>query len=173
MAEKYIVRLGYELKEVEVEDGPDGLRVYINGHWHNARLEQVGQPALYALLIDDHPHELFAVQRAEGYDIVIGWDRYSVAVGTRDRRIAQAPPSDQTLEEHPAGGWVVLSPMTGVVTKVYAKAGDEVAEGDVLMVLEAMKMNNELRAQRAGTVREVYVEAGKRVEPGMSLLVLE
>ncbi len=172
MAEKYIVRLGYELKEVEVEDGPDGLRVRINGDWHNARLEQVGQTALYALVIDDHPHELFAVERAEGYDIVIGWDRYSVAVSTRDRRAPNAIPSDLTLEEHPAGGWVVLSPMTGVVTEVYAEAGDQVAEGDILMVLEAMKMNNELRAQKAGTVRELYVEAGQRVESGMRLLLL-
>jgi biotin carboxyl carrier protein len=173
MAEKYVVRLGYDLKEVEVEDGPDGLRVHINGDWHSARLEQVGQTALYALVIDDRPHELFAVERAEGYDIVIGWDRYSVAVGTRDRRVAPAAPSDQTLEEYPAGGWVVLSPMTGVLTEVYAKAGDEVAEGDVLMMLEAMKMNNELRAQKAGTVRELYVQAGQRVESGMRLLLLQ
>ena len=173
MAEKYLVRLGHELKEVEVEDGPDGLRVRINGQWHNARLEQVGQSALYALLIDGHPHELFAVERAEGYDIVIGWDRYSVAVNTRDRKAPPPAPAGQKLEEHPAGGWVVLSPLTGVVVDVYAKAGDEVAEGDVLMVIEAMKMNNELRAQRAGRVREVYVAEGQRVEPGMSLLVLE
>jgi biotin carboxyl carrier protein len=172
MAEKYLVRLGPELKEVEVDDGPDGLRVGIDGEWHNARLEQVGQSSLYALLIDGHPHELFAMERAEGYDVVIGWDRYSVAVGTRDRREPPPPPSSQTLEEHPAGGWVVLSPMTGVVVDVYAKAGDEVAEGDVLMVIEAMKMNNELRAQRAGSVREIYVEVGQRVESGMSLLAL-
>jgi biotin carboxyl carrier protein len=63
--------------------------------------------------------------------------------------------------------------MTGVVVDVYAKAGDKVVEGDVLMVIEAMKMNNELRAQRAGTVREVYVKEGQRVEPGTPLLVLE
>jgi biotin carboxyl carrier protein len=173
LAEKYLVRLGYELKEVEVEDGPDGLRVRINGEWHNARLEQVGQSALYALQIDSHPHELFAVERAEGYDIVIGWDRYSVAVSTRDHRAPPAPPSGQTVEEHPSGGWMVLSPMTGVVIDVYAKPGDEVSEGDVLVVIEAMKMNNELRAQKAGTVREVYVETGQRVVPGMSLLALE
>lgn len=173
MAEKYLVRLGQELKQVEVEDGPNGLRVRINGKWHEARLEQVGQSALYALLIDDHPHELFAVERAEGYDVVIGWDRYSVAVSTRDRRVPPAPPGGEMLEEHPAGGWMVLSPMTGVVVEVYAKTGDEVAEGDVLMLIEAMKMNNELRAQRAGTIRDVHVQAGQRVEPGMSLLVLE
>jgi len=173
LAEKYLVRLGHELKQVEVDDGPDGLRVRINDEWHDARLEQVGQSALYTLLIDDQPHELFAVERAEGYDIVIGWDRYSVAVSTHDRREPPAPPASSTLEEHPAGGWIVLSPMTGVVVDVYAKAGDKVVEGDVLMVIEAMKMNNELRAQRAGTVREVYVKEGQRVEPGTPLLVLE
>jgi oxaloacetate decarboxylase alpha subunit len=128
---------------------------------------------LYALLIDGHPHELFAVERAEGYDIVIGWDRYSVAVSTRDRRAPPAPPASPTLEEHPAGGWMMLSPMTGVVVDVFAKAGDKVVEGDVLMVIEAMKMNNELRAQRAGAVREVYVKEGQRVEQGMPLLALE
>ncbi len=173
MAEKYLVRLGHELKQVEVDDGSDGLRVRINDKWHDARLEQVGQSALYTLLIDDHPRELFAVERAEGYDIVIGWDRYSVAVSTRDRREPPAPRASSTLEEHPAGGWMVLSPMTGVVVNVEAKAGDKVEEGDVLLVIEAMKMNNELRAQRAGTVREVYVKEGQRVEPGTSLLVLE
>ena len=173
MAEKYLVRLGYELKEVQVEDGPSGLRVHIDDEWHNARLEQVGQPGLYALVIDDRPQELFAVERAEGYDIVIGWERYSVAVAPRGRRVPQAIAGDLTLEEHPAGGWVVLSPMTGLVTEVYAEVGDEVAEGDVLMVLEAMKMNNELRARKAGAVREVYVRAGDRVEQGMRLLLVQ
>jgi biotin carboxyl carrier protein len=172
LAEKYLVRLGLELKEVEVEESAGGLRVRVDGEWHDARLEQVGQSSLYALLIDDRPHELFAVERAEGYDIVIGWDRYSVAVGTGDRREPPSLPGSQTLEEHPAGGWVVLSPMTGVVVEVHAKAGDAVAEGAVLMVIEAMKMNNELRAQVAGTVRDVYVRAGQRVEPGTSLLAL-
>lgn len=172
MAEKYLVRLGQELKEVEVEDAPEGFRLRINDGWHTVRLEQVGQSSLYALLVDGRPHELFAEERAEGYDIVIGWDRYAVAVNTRDRRKPPPAIAGETLEEHPAGGWVVLSPLTGVVVEVYAKPGDQVAEGDVLMVIEAMKMNNELRAKRAGSVREVYVDVGQRVEPGMSLLAL-
>ena len=102
MAERYLVRLGYELKELEVEDGVVGLRIRVDGEWHQARLEQVGQTSLYALIVDDHPYELFAVERAEGYDIVIGWDRYPVAVGTRGRR---PPPvsSGQHVPEREVG----------------------------------------------------------------------
>ena len=174
MAERYLARLGYELKELEVEEAPSGLRVKIDGAWHEARLEQVGQTSLYALIVDDHPYELFAVERAEGFDIVIGWDRYPVAVGSRGRRPPPAPPTGQQsqLEREEAGGWVVLSPMTGVVFELYVKPGDSVGEGDVLIAIEAMKMNNELRAQRSGNVREVYVKQGQRVEQGSSLLLL-
>ncbi len=166
------MRLGYELKELEVEDGVAGLRIKVDGEWHQARLEQVGQTSLYALIVDDHPYELFAVERAEGYDIVIGWDRYPVAVGTRGRRPLPVPPSQQAPEREEAGGWVVLSPMTGVVAELHVGPGDQVAEGDVLLVIEAMKMNNELQAQRSGAVSEVYVTKGQRVEQGSSLLLL-
>jgi oxaloacetate decarboxylase alpha subunit len=174
MAQRYLVRLGYELKELEVEDDADGLRIKIDDQWHEARLEQVGQTSLYALVVDDHPYELFAEERAEGYDIVIGWDRYLVAVGERGRRPRFLPPSPghDVAEREEAGGWVVLSPMTGVVFELYVRPQDHVAEGDVLMVIEAMKMNNELRAQRSGVIGEVYVKSGQRVEQGSSLLLL-
>jgi len=166
------VRLGYELKEIEIEEDDGGLRAKVDGEWREAKLEQVGSTSLYALLVDDHPYELFAVERAEGYDIVIGWDRYPVAVGARGRRPLPVPPGPQVTEREEAGGWVVLSPMTGVVLDLYVRPGDPVSEGDVLMVIEAMKMNNELRAQRSGTVGEVYVRKGQRVEQGSSLLLL-
>jgi len=172
MAERYLVRLGYELKELEVENTTAGLRIKMDGEWHEARLEQVGQTSLYALVVDDHPYELFAVERAEGYDIVIGWDRYPVAVGTGGRRPRPVPLGPGLAEREEAGGWVVLSPMTGVVSHLYVQPGDQVAEGDVLMVIEAMKMSNELRAQRSGAVKEVYVRKGQRVEQGSSLLLL-
>ncbi len=172
MGERYLVRLGYELKELEVEEGAAGLRIKVDGEWREARLEQVGQTSLYALVVDDRPYELFAVERAEGYDIVIGWARYPVAVGTRGRRPLAVPSGQQVAEREEAGGWVVLSPMTGVVFEMYVQPGDRVGEGDVLMVIEAMKMNNELRAQRSGVVGEVYVRKGQRVEQGSSLLLL-
>jgi biotin carboxyl carrier protein len=62
--------------------------------------------------------------------------------------------------------------MAGVVREIDVKADDEVSEGQVLCVVEAMKMQNELHARRAGTVKAVYVSVGQRVDQGTPLLVL-
>jgi biotin carboxyl carrier protein len=62
--------------------------------------------------------------------------------------------------------------MHGVVVEVGVAAGDEVTEGQVVAVIEAMKMMNEIRAHRAGTVEAVLVERGATVEPRTALLRL-
>jgi biotin carboxyl carrier protein len=63
--------------------------------------------------------------------------------------------------------------MPALVVRVEVKAGDEVREGQGLLVLEAMKMENEIRSPQAGKVREVFVSNGKAVEKGELLLLLE
>jgi 3-methylcrotonyl-CoA carboxylase alpha subunit len=65
------------------------------------------------------------------------------------------------------------SPMPGKVLHVTAKPGLEVAAGEPLLILEAMKMENVLTAEIAGTVKEVHVKAGDMVEPGKLLVLLE
>ncbi len=65
---------------------------------------------------------------------------------------------------------LVLSPMPGKVVKVLVKEGDEVDAGRPLVVVEAMKMENELVAESAGTVKKVYVQPGDAVEGGAKLI---
>jgi biotin carboxyl carrier protein len=62
--------------------------------------------------------------------------------------------------------------MMGIVREIYVSAGDNVKAGDILLVIEAMKMNNDLKARRIGRVRRVYVSQGQRVEQGRALLRL-
>ena len=73
----------------------------------------------------------------------------------------------------PGGAGTLTAPMPGVVLSVEAPAGTTVSRGDVVIVLEAMKMNNPLRAPKDGVVSEVLVEAGQNVAFGAPLARIE
>jgi biotin carboxyl carrier protein len=72
-----------------------------------------------------------------------------------------------------SGGQVLKAPMPGRVVLVEVTVGQAVQPGDGLVILEAMKMENEFKATAAGTVKEVRVESGQTVNPGDVLLVIE
>lgn len=67
---------------------------------------------------------------------------------------------------------MVAAPLAGTIFKIQVEQGDEVAEGDVLIVLEAMKMETEIRAARSGVIQELHVKEGDSVRVGASLLSL-
>jgi biotin carboxyl carrier protein len=71
------------------------------------------------------------------------------------------------------GRQTIVSPMPGKVVKIFVKAGDVVTEGQGLVVVEAMKMENELKSPKAGTVLEILAAEGQSVENGAKLLVVE
>ena len=88
-----------------------------------------------------------------------------------ERPGAEAPPRVVRTAAEEAGAVTAIMP--GKIMRVLVKEGDEVQEGDVLCVLEAMKMENELRASKSGVVKEVTVEPGSDVEIGEVLVVVE
>ena len=71
-----------------------------------------------------------------------------------------------------AAGGIVRAPMPGLVVRVAVTVGQEVAQGTGLVVVEAMKMENELRAQSRGVVERIHVAAGDRVEKGAPLVTI-
>ena len=92
---------------------------------------------------------------------------------------APAPAAPVASPEAPAasrmtvtGGESVKAPMPGNILKVAVKAGDTVKEGQLLCVLEAMKMENEIFAPKAGTVAQVLVQKGSTVNTGDAMVVL-
>jgi len=92
----------------------------------------------------------------------------SLAVGAPATSLEAMPAADVG-----AGPGAVLAIMPGKITRVMVQAGDSVEGGEAVCVLEAMKMENELRAEREGTVKAVHVSAGDDVEKGQVLVEVE
>ena len=85
---------------------------------------------------------------------------------------AAAPVAAPVAAPAPVAGDAVTAPMPGNILKVNVTAGQAVKEGDVLVVLEAMKMENEILAPKACTVKQVLVSKGATVDTGATLVVL-
>lgn len=85
---------------------------------------------------------------------------------------APAAPAAAPASASLASGEVVKSPMPGNILKINVAPGQQVEEGDVLMILEAMKMENEIVATKSGTVAQIAVSKGAVVETGAPLVVI-
>jgi biotin carboxyl carrier protein len=146
--------LGYRLDEEE------------SGEVNCAQVE----PGLYSMLLCGRSYEA-RVTRAAGsasatYNVRVGRERFQVTI--RDPR-ARRTGSNGGIS---AGPLEISAPMPGRVVKVLVRQGEEVAAGQGLLVIEAMKMQNELRAPRAGCVECIHAAEGEGVETGAPLLRL-
>ena len=122
--------------------------------------------------LSDGTQVVIALAEGSGSDWVVTLHgrRISVSVMTwRERMLAEA----ETATGRTAEPVSVTATLPGLIVAVAAVAGTEVAEGDALVTIEAMKMQNEVRAPRAGRVTEVHVAAGSRVGAGDPLLRIE
>jgi pyruvate carboxylase subunit B len=128
-------------------------------------LTNSGLPGLFSLLIDGEPSQAFVSRRGAGFEVTTGGRRFKVEAATaaRGRR------SPVGGLEDPIG--TVTAPLGGVVIEVHVKVGDTIATGDPLMVIEAMKMQNEVQAPHPGTVTAIHIGAGDRVDAKGDLLL--
>jgi len=136
----------------------DGTRYEIDAH----KLEG----DFYSILSDGRSFEVSVERRRDGYYVRHGAGERMVTFSDRSRR---------AREQLQAGGGPerVVSVMPGKVVRVLVAVGDAVESGQGLLVVEAMKMENEIAASRPGTVTRIAVEAGQAVENGALLAVVE
>ncbi|TXX49751.1 oxaloacetate decarboxylase subunit alpha [Vibrio cholerae] len=102
------------------------------------------------------------------YDVEVGPQGQLTSVVPAGQKAAPKPTVVTTIQ----GAEAVAAPLAGTIFKIQVEQGDEVAEGDVLIVLEAMKMETEIRAARNGVIQELHVKEGDSVRVGASLLSL-
>jgi biotin carboxyl carrier protein len=118
------------------------------------------------LSLDGHSHGIGVVRRGTVYDVVLAGDLIEVELHDF------APLAPSGADRAPAGPARVTSPMPGKVARVLVTRGQTVEAGAGLVVIEAMKMENELRAPRSGTVIELPAREGLAVESGALLAVV-
>lgn len=87
--------------------------------------------------------------------------------------VAEAAPAPAAAPVSVEGGTEVISPMPGNILSIAVKVGDVVTENQVLLVLEAMKMENNIVAPKAGTVAAIYAEKGTAIDVGQVMVVIK
>jgi pyruvate carboxylase subunit B len=152
-----------------VDLGSDGICV--DGEPVTAHMEEVEGTPIILLNVGGTLHRL-AVRRGEGRGQYSIWsDGYRFELEALDER-RRAINDMAGAGAANAGPAPLIAPMPGLVVRVNVSAGDQVQPGQSLVVMEAMKMENELRSPSGGLVASVQVQAGAVVEKGAVLVVL-
>ena len=170
MDEKYLISdeeddISFEIRR---DDGRVEVRRAGAASWKTVQLEKVGDSGLYLLMVDNRPTELYLERRRGGAIVTIGrhiWnydvERWRPSSGARK------------AETGTSGTKRLLAPMTGSIVEVRCTPGESVVTGQVLLIIESMKMNNELRSPADGVVESVPVAPGQRVSAGALLVAIQ
>ena len=164
---KYAVLIDDQVIEVEV----DGDRVSVAGEIHIANLSSIAGTPLRQLLLDGRPTTLAVESLGRGrWALIPGGERWEVEVlDERTRHIRSLTAGGDRRAVSP----LLKAPMPGLVLRVQVEAGERVEAGKGLVVLEAMKMENELKSKAQAVVKAVRVRPGEAVEKGQVLLEFE
>jgi len=128
---------------------------------------EVAEPCVYSVLMEGRSYDAHIEESATGMVVTIDGHRFEIEVHDPRRWIRKS--SAHGVE----GVQAVAAPMPGKVVRVLVAAGDTVEAGQGLMVVEAMKMQNEMKAPRAGRVLHVAAKEGETVAAGQVLMTLE
>ncbi len=141
----------------------DDRRVFVDGVECAVDFESISGQPVYSLLLDGRSYEayIYEAEEGEGWQVLLRGDLYTVVVeDEREKRLKAAAGVVVTA----GGDFNLKAPMPGLVVSVPVAEGQAVKTGDLLVVLESMKMQNELKSPRDGTVTRVRARVGETVE---------
>lgn len=162
---KITARVGSEEFDVSVERGSDGtVKVKLRGSEFKFSVAKVGG-ALSLIDSEGRSFDIGKIFESEGSrELIVNGRYFKVELG-------KAEIGGQTGVG--AGALVLSSPISGLIKQIFVKIGDEVKEGQPLVVLEAMKMLNEMKAPFLGKIVEVYVKEGETINSGARILKIQ
>ena len=163
---KYVTTINNKTFEIEIQR--DGS-LLVNGEEREVDFIAMG-PSLYSILMDHQSHELVIEERDGDVEVLLRGKLY-VGEVLDERAQLMAARTGGLIRE--TGEMSIKAPMPGLVVAVPVEAGAMVQAGQTVVILELMKMQNELKSPRDGIVNQVYVEAGQSVEQNKILMTIE
>jgi biotin carboxyl carrier protein len=145
----------------------DEKHVSVDGKVYEVDFESVSGQPVYSLIVDGKSHESYVAPGDHDWQVLIRGRLYPVTVeDEREKRLRSAAGGGvaETGEFH------LRAPMPGLVVAILVEEGQAIKKGQVLLILESMKMQNELKASRDGIIGRVRVKAGETVEQKQTLL---
>ena len=153
-------------KEFQIEI-LDEHRVRIGDRIIAVDFESISGQPVFSLIVDGKSYESYVYQSDEGWQVLLHGRQFEVTVEDEREKRLKAAAGGGVAE----GGELHLkAPMPGLVVAVPVTEGQEVKKGQVLVILESMKMQNELKSPRDGIVDRIKVKAGESVEQKQTLL---
>jgi biotin carboxyl carrier protein len=163
---KYITVI--EDREFEIEI-LDENRVVVNGVEYQVDFDSISDQPVYSLLVDGRSYEAYVYPSEDEWQVLLHGRLFTALVeDEREKRLRLA--SGGGIQER--GDTQMKAPMPGLVVAVQVAEGQEVEKGAVLLILESMKMQNELRSPRDGFITRLRVAAGDSVEQHQPLLTI-
>ncbi|MBI3763191.1 MAG: biotin attachment protein [Chloroflexi bacterium] len=163
---KYATTLNDKTYIIEINDD---RHIVVDGVEYAIDFASLAGQSLYSLLLDNESYESFVEEREEAWQVLLRGVLYEVRVADeREERLRKASGGLAVS----GGEFSLKAPMPGLVVAVPVAEGQTVVKGDNLIILESMKMQNELKAPRDGTVSRVRVKAGDSVEHNQVLATM-
>ncbi len=164
---KYITTVEGKQFVVEIIDEK---HVSVDGKIYNIDFETVSGQPVYSLIVDGRSHEAYVQQGDDNWQVLMRGRLYPVNVEDEREKRLRAAAGGGVAE---TGEFHLKAPMPGLVVAVPVSEGQEVTKGQVLLILESMKMQNELKAPRDGKVSRIKVKSGESVEQKQALLSVQ
>jgi biotin carboxyl carrier protein len=165
---KLTLEINGRSEDIDVLAGAPQSRFQLgNGAVHDAQVE-IAEPGVYAVLLDGRSYDVY-VEETQAGGLVIDIDGHHFEIAVRDPREW----SPQAARTGGAAVQAIVSPMPGKVVRVLVAVGDAVEKGQAIVVVEAMKMQNELKSNRSGRVLAMAAKEGATVTAGELLATIE
>ena len=166
---QYQIEVGGRLRQVSVKRAGAGFAVTVDGQTKVVNVARVDAQTLSLILDSGASRDAVIAPDGTNGRSIVGVNGTPVPVAVGEARHGRRAEAGRAT----AGPQRLTAPMPGKVVRVLAKTGDSVAARQPLVVVEAMKMENELRAGRTGTVAEIHAREGQSVDAGALLVVIK